>query len=191
MQLLGAEEILLLFRKATQPIDLISLDFAHVLKRLILCQQDVDLTLKLSVLVSYFSSFLLSFQKLVFDLCDSTLVTVTNTLKFSFVAMLELIANFFVGFSRLSNHLLEFDNDLFPFLQFSCVIFFLAQKQALQFAFLVSGLVNDQVGLRLELPHLRLKIANFLVKSCFEIVALGVFQLELLLQIVHLQLVVI
>ena len=78
LQLLSAQELLLFFREGSQPLNLLSLDLAHVLQSLILAQQHINLLLVLGVLVSNLGTCFLSLDQLVFYLLNRLFVLLTD-----------------------------------------------------------------------------------------------------------------
>ena len=110
LQLLSAQKLLLLFRECSQPLNLLRLDLAHILQRLILAQQHINLLLVLGVLVSNLRTCFLSLDQLVFNLLNRLFVLLTDIFELGLVRRFELSSHLLVALCSLCNDFLELDD---------------------------------------------------------------------------------
>ena len=128
LQLLSAQELLLLFWEGSQPLNLLRLDLTHVLQRLILAQQHINLLLVLGVLVSYLRTGFLSLDQLVFYLLNRLFVLLTDIFELGLVRRFELSSHLLVALCSLCNDFLELDDQMLALLELRLVLLFFGQE---------------------------------------------------------------
>ena len=128
LQLLSAQELLLLFWEGSQPLNLLRLDLAHVLQCLILAQQHINLLLVLGVLVSNLRTGFLSLDQLVFYLLNRLFVLLTYIFELSLVRRFELSSHLLVALCSLCNDFLELDDQMLALLELRLVLLFFGQE---------------------------------------------------------------
>ena len=128
LQLLSAQELLLLFWEGSQPLNLLRLDLTHVLQRLILAQQHINLLLVLGVLVSNLRTGFLSLDQLVFYLLNRLFVLLTDIFELGLVSRFELSSHLLVALCSLCNDFLELDDQMLALLELRLVLLFLGQE---------------------------------------------------------------
>ena len=128
LQLLSAQELLLLFREGSQPLNLLRLDLTHVLQRLILAQQHINLLLVLGVLISNLRTCFLSLDQLVFYLLNRLFVLLTDIFELGLMRRFELSSHLLVALCSLCNDFLELDDQMLALLELRLVLLFLGQE---------------------------------------------------------------
>ena len=128
LQLLSAQKLLLLFWEGSQPLNILRLDLAHVLQRLILAQQHINLLLVLGVLVSNLRTGFLSLDQLVFYLLNRLFVLLTDIFELGLVRRFELSSHLLVALCSLCNDFLELDDQMLALLELCLVLLFLGQE---------------------------------------------------------------
>ena len=160
LQLLRTQELLLFVWKTAQPLDLLVLDFAHVLQSFVLPQQHSDLFLVLCVLIGDSCALFLGLQQLSLDLSDDFVVAVTDLRQLCPVTGLHLRSESGARLGRLRVDLLVVDDQRFALLELAPVLLFFAKEQGLQLALLIHVLVLDCVSLLTVRRQLLLQLTN-------------------------------
>ena len=151
LQLLCAQELLLLLWHRAQSIDLFGLDLADIPKCLILAEEHIDLLLVLRVLVGDLGAVLLGTHQLLLYLLHHLLVPRADRDQLLLVGFLVLQEKFLVALCSLSYDFLKLDDELFTLLKLGRMLVLFADEESLQLTLFIVVLVNDRVALRLEL----------------------------------------
>ena len=166
--MLGAQELFLLVRQASESFDLLRLDLADILQSLVSAQKNGDLFFELRVLVRRAGALFLSLLEFALDLTHNCVVALTHACQLSFVARLELCPQLRARLRGLHDDFLQLGDELLALLKLDLMFLLFTQQQVLQFRLLIAVLVLDQVVLRLELGELVLELSNFLSVSGLE-----------------------